>query len=94
MLEQIYENQLYKSPKDELKEKHLAVMGNLNSVLFSILKCKLFYQNLGSFYKTDLGKLEQFEDNILELKEEYNRQFIEHSFLQHPNPETRKDIMG
>jgi hypothetical protein len=94
MLETIYEEQLYKSPQQELQEHHKAVLGAFSHLRNQLLKTKLWYQRQKNhFYETELGKLEHFDEMFEDLREDYLRRFINHPFTNHPNPETRKDLV-
>lgn len=92
LLEEVYENQLYKKPQDELLEKHKNVLSNVHTTLISILKCKLHYKDGSSdFSKFELQSLERFEAELVEFQTRYHQQFIEHPVLNHPPPAQRPE---
>ncbi len=95
-LEELYEAQMFKK-NDELVNKLQRIGEALGAISMAFTGAELVYHDKAKyqpdFYLYKLEELKKLESAIFDIKEKFIEDFLKYPHLNHPNNETRKDII-
>ena len=98
-LEDIYEAQIYSKKKDPraiLQESLMRIRQAIGAIDMAFIGAFMAYDTLvkqDSYYENDVEKLTAFKEELQQLEEKFEANFIQNPHQNHPNPETRKDLV-
>ena len=98
-LEDIYEAQIYskkKDPRQVLQDALIRIRQSIGAVDMAFIGAFMAYDTLvktDRYYEHDMEKLTNFKEELQQLEEKFEANFIQNPHQNHQNPETRKDLV-
>lgn len=82
---------------DVLNERLKELYRTYHALTLGFSSTRMIYERYAAsnpFYADGLAKLKDMEVRVNAIGNEYEEQFVKNQFTNHPNMETRKDIVG